>query len=583
MPQECNQYSKLAAFVSRAFSLVDGTENQWAHDYLLGYSPSSSLRLFSNPSSVGKAVVSRSVDTVHALPPGRMTVAVEGKHSFDAVLVPELHENGLCVGALVSRFTRVAPMAESLGDPTDATKYVNIDAISLLTSRFSELSMHPHFCSTGRFVRNEANGNILIVMHSSDPPNVGLGQTQVLYVEQISTTRRVRTYFLCDTDVFCTGRYAESVRKYYAYEDWRFCPVCRSSPSANCSCKMSQKDMAYDFNVFGSVETFISDYMGIADVTVALEVTNPKRISDSSLYASLSDTLLNTLARAEPGSSTYTDYMSVRCMSNVHTKRSFPGHRDSCHDDIVSSLISFAVQDFLKQRNLGEDSLFMSTPYRQIAAGIDQMEDSDAMAQTAEPQMSGIWDNVLDSETDARSNAGHVLGLDMSPLQSSSGQDESFETNRVSGSLSSGLDDSSAAHASLGIGQETPFSGEPGLQSHLQHPPRHIDDDNSPWLNGVAGVSDEVSSLPAPAEQFRRRRRSRGLDVDCEEMSTREMQRKLRNRESAAKANAKKKAFVDDLKRGIQDAKDMAAALNARHIELVKENMALRRQLMRQL
>lgn len=400
-----------------------------------------------------------------------------------------------------------------------------------------------------RWVRNELDGTLLIVKHTPDSPNGAPGGTQVMFLEHLSSTRRLRLYFHCDTAIFKQGRILDSVRACVTNTEARHCPICMQAPGANCSCKLVLIPPNFAFDYHGcaaAMQSQSGSYLGQAGITISLRKKLPPDAPPA--------------ARMDPNRPRR--YVSAPLISSLETTSFCRSRCDATHDALAELLLNFAVQTSLKEANPSRTAL----PVPATRADDDDEEeddggDGDVVVAPETPSFSpgsardaagdttagssaasvGSMGHLTDDEmlsfpappfaqsTDGEGGTAAALSSIMSDTPGSAAMDMTSSTDFVASCLL--LDDYkpleplSLANASGADGE--PFATIGGLEDlALNAAPSG----QSPPVGAAAATEvtpSDASSVDASTEsqqQFRRQQKARG--VTDEELAAREARRK---------------------------------------------------------
>lgn len=561
--------SAIAAHLATAFALVDTPPRAWARAFLLDDNPAATLAVLTNRAAAPFSVTSTSVDTAfETVPPADGREAFDSRFAFDALLVPSFSAAGLGVGVVVNRIVAVAaggmpaPGSDAKARCRFAAQVARGGGAPRLppTSGSGGVGDADYKYSLGKYVRDERNGTLLIVKHTGvGSGGSGTGGTQVMYLEHLSTTRRYRMYFHCDTAQFKAGKLVDSVLACVTNTEARHCPVCREGPGANCECRLELEPPKDPFDFRGSAKAMASqsgDYLGQAGITISLR---DKR------------------AEVPAGVEKPRRYVSAPLISSLRTASFSASRCDATHDALAAVLQNFAVQTSLSEASI------------------------DRGLSAAPPSVPGLLPPSLapvDSEEPGASPVEVPAGAGMQALGQIGSEDGLAS---VGSAVPDQVTDFASALLNDGTGDCDPamvLPHEPTdmLDSYLlldqddrlDDPKLFVGELSGDSLNCTLkemastddsrGQSENASSSVPEAIAQRGKTGVRGKECANAEIAARELRRRTKNRESAARANARKKAMNDELKANIRDAQARAAALQARQTELLKENIGLRRE-----
>jgi hypothetical protein len=374
------------------------------------------------------------------------------------------------------------------------------------------------FC-TGRFVRDVRDSRAIVVIHENASSHRPPSQTNVWYSQPLTSTRFEYVHMSCDGPLFARGNIIESIRTCLRGRHVRFCPLCGGSPNLNCGCptpKCKAVD-AQDSPVACEVQYHRpSEYLG-----------NPKAV-------------VVVPRAAGPNAS----YFSASLVSNSRVATYMS--RDARHNELASLCQSFAVQLSLADRS----------PTLAIMPGAGGTGCSFATragtvndARSGEPWVTDV-SGVNNCEHDCN---GTLLDREGNAFDS-----------QILDCLQSGIESLEGGGRQLwdvgvevvGLPQEIETAG--GYRGRVNVPARY------------EGPASELGTLSGDM---------RGGGPQPDEKALRKMRKVLRNREAAARSNARRKERNVALRSNLADIRQQAAALRKKDAELRAENLALRRNL----
>lgn len=504
----------------------------------------------------------------------------DGNFAFDALLVPAYCAGGLSVGAFVNRLTWHDPRSSNYCQVMSCKESGGDGRVQERDCCQSDRAKAPrsYSYSIGRYVQSESSGALLILKYTDSLYQKGVPATEIMYMQNGSSTRRTRTYFQCSSKPYSCEDVVNFAQSCVSYEECRFCPVCRSSPNENCSCQLPlvRTSSLFDFlSAAKCIETHTGEFMGTAEIIArgycpAMDPHTSPRFNE----------MMNSISTdSDSVSDGYvSDYICATCISSVRNMSLTRRDRSNIHDTLTSALSSVAVHLSVSAGNPAKLT---------VPTGTDV---SGTVADNASRMLVSERKSVCSAAPSSVQQQDQEDTFDKNSLQNSSttpsGWKSTGETVQV---FSSGDLVSSSP-------QDPLRSDEYEIQEVMRSP-AHAKACGSSAVGlsstGYVGSSTDVQYDKASLEDSDRGTESKGAgscpsrrghtsDVSSETRAARECQRMLKNRASAARANARKKAFMDELKQSIKTAKDRAAALNARQLELVRENMQLRRRLLGQ-
>lgn len=214
--------------VDRALSILLGRpENAWAADFVFNVAkdPAGDLSMLTNPFPLANAVGASIRGDSSINSPSSSAVV-------DYVMIPAWSIGSVTVGVSVARISNfVSPIAE---EPSIVY-------------------------NMGRFVRDERSAEMLIVNTSLSDSNSAesrslekLPKCAIVYMRHDSSTERFHFFAGCDSNLFFTGKHAESVMFSESVLHYRICPICFASPYSSCNCSIPfQVPKTYlDFSAF---------------------------------------------------------------------------------------------------------------------------------------------------------------------------------------------------------------------------------------------------------------------------------------------------------------------------------------------
>jgi hypothetical protein len=348
--------------------------------------------------------------------------------------------------------------------------------------------------------------------------------------------------------MFKAGKFVDSVRFCITSVDARFCPLCDAPPNAQCGCKFPVLRPVHplDFSRNRSImSTFTGEYLGTTRATAVL----PSGVTDP-------------------------EYVSASLMSRMRVNGY--GRGDARHEEVSSLLCAFAIQlslaDASPARGLmpriplitaGTDNMDFTTP---AASSNESPEVDNTFAPvSAGPDFGTGVDLMFGAASSAPIHEDVVTSFSMDGLGMPSGAAIGF------GDLSPGLDFTAPGTSSTIPG------GLPG--SDVSRADEEVLDTAARSGSGSTGASISFDDGRNSLDEGRGFDHAPALPLNADEQALRNVRRRMKNREAAARSNARRKAKNDILKKGLTDAKQEAVELRRKEMLLREENLTLRRQI----
>jgi hypothetical protein len=413
--------------------------------------------------------------------------------------------------------------------------------------------------SVGRYVRDTDDGRLLIIKHLGPSDHGPPIRTVISFLDTSSSTRTKRILIFCDGPTFKTGNILDSIRHCVTAADSRFCPLCNAPPNAQCGCKLPSLRPAHplDFSRNHQImSTYTGEYLGTTRATFVIPTA-----AVGQQY--LSGSLLSS--------------MRVNCY----------GIGEPQHEDISAVLQAFAVQlaisDAMPTRGVmphvaqitaasEETECITPDPCSNDTSDMDSMFASlDAVVEAG--GSGSAMDFVLSS-----SSASQVTGAvpPLSPVPDVFRVSPGELDSRSSLSLGMGVFAPKAVAANATREIITSTAGSAGYAAPIlqtENRAHLATGRGEPVLLGLnTRRDDERTSLDAE-----HRREVGEPSTSADDQVLRGIRRKMKNREAAARSNARRKAKNDMLKKGLIDAKLSATELRRKETRLREENLALRR------
>lgn len=569
------QTAELRSLIDRVFAIVERRpEDAWARAFLLDDSPQATIQMLTNQAALPHAVTAICNSSCLELDDSHLG-ALDHTDVGEYMFVPSFSTGTLSVGAVVSRsFPDITSGCDQLSAPA-AFDCAHDGAVG-----------RQHVYSVGRFVREETTGSFLVLNNvKSSPSSSESPRLQLIFHEHKSSTRRDRIALTCDTETFRRGHIYESVLRCCVQYESRFCPVCKASFKDNCSCKLELRPPTHPFDFEGAclaMESHTGDFKASAGKAKLIVVCNDQKTRGFSRDAEM-DTF--RYHRSSPLSSfsspgTSKQYLTVPLVSRIRINGfacvSSGLHGDEVsrnHQKLSSLLQSFAVQLSLSSSSPSKLSLpsFPSGCQNKLNNPIDHpMASSNAVKHGANPLPAREVSNENVVDIDCSSNQSHQL------LPFSSGELSHF----LSFLDPSQIAQQDGTSCPVPVSSVVPdaarqFGSDLGMSSSS--------DDSLPLFQ--AAQSNASSNASTELDQrgtqpYAVHATKKNSDFDASDLVTaRELRRKLKNRASAARSNARRKALNEEMKAKLKDARDRVAYLRERQTQLVDENAKIRKRL----
>jgi hypothetical protein len=561
---------------------------------VLDQSPQAAVAMLTNAAALPHAITADSADTLFE---------TDGAHSglfdalvrYDGLFVPAFSAGSLAVGVVVDRVAcRGGAVCATLCDtnrailsncshpyPAGASAQMPNNNPSVSTGggtgadtgcsrgTFSSIrhqslptmdSVATPLFSIGRYVRDTQDGRLLIVKHLGSSDHGPPIRTVISYLDTTSTTRSERILIFCDGPTFKTGNLVDSIRHCTRANDSRFCPLCDAPPNAQCGCKLPSCRPAHplDFSLNRQIMSiYTGDFLGTTHATFVM-----------------------------PTAPAGQQYVSGSLLSSMRVNGY--GIGDVRHDEISSILQAFAVQlsisDAMPTRGV------MPRAARITAA----TEETECITPDACSDETSDMDNIFASLDAVVEGSGSAMDftlcgfstpqvVDAVPLYAPVPDVLSVSAGEVDDCSSPSLGIEStvpkmvAANTTRAILTSTEGSSCDNVSNLRTEDRAHVANECGGLVS--LGVNpfcdDERTSLQGEQQGVEAREPSTSAD----DQALRGIKRKMKNREAAARSNARRKAKNDMLKKGLADAKQSATELRRKETRLREENLALRRRM----
>jgi hypothetical protein len=419
----------------------------------------------------------------------------------------------------------------------------------------------------GRFIRDEnTSETLIIVVGGNDIP--WEQQVRVWYVNYRSSTERYMFHAICERNAFLDSRFEESVLFSTHDLQARQCSVCGRPPSATCGCPLLRKvpRTPLDFSAF-SQNGLSRFHAGTFD---KIRKTYGRSLLLSALPA---DGIHWNLSGPEIMSALRSSFVA----SEKHARDSLMA---GVNIDDASVLQSLAVQSSLGRLSLMQSSLPLCPPYSQSCLATPDPDDEAETASQIIAQLfsetvhdTGTKDENPDVAAETHSNAL------VSQCLLQGGTDETFQSN---------LSTSGTRGASAGVDVKRSSCGT--LLGHdfgQEFRPESVAARDSAFAKNSSSVEDEVN---VSGDDFRIRISFEKLDArrsdansstfpsSHNEILDRKATRQKKNREAAARSNAKRRAYLQALKKDLEDVHRRVRSLQDKEFELRESNTVLKDQ-----
>jgi hypothetical protein len=515
----------------RAFAVVDESlpNRQWAREFLLDQSPQAAAQMLTNPATLPHGVWASQAD---------MLFDTDGGHSgmfnaydrYESMYVPAFSAGALTVGVFMSRSAPTHRKDLNELPPCQWQFAPEAEPRSRLSPVFSQMASPSknsqlgvaasRLFSIGRYVLDAASGRILVVSHHKSLARDIPTSTHVFYIYSQSTTRSERIRLTCDGALFAAGALLDSVRYCATKNESRFCPICGTPPGRNdCACKLPMRKSAHPFDFSGDVlamTRYLGEFLGTSSVISAASSGPCAPSSPSSLGRAF-------LTASMLVSSTRIDGFCAK---------------DPRHIDLTALFQAFAVQV----------STSDMSPGLSVMPGAAQTASATSLPYCQDPVI----------------NRSEVLSISAPHLEQCAGLSCNVHAENLT-------NDSNSLNATLGAEVVDETVDLPAESDHSVNVSVALVD--SPG-NAYAGLPCGASIIVSNS-----RPGSRDQEGDLLPDSTvvREARRRLKNREAAARSNARRRERNAALKNELSEAVRKASELRRIEAMLRSENIALRR------
>jgi hypothetical protein len=552
---------EISSRLRKALSIVlDRPQNAWARDFILrpGEDPAGDVSMLSNPVHLAHAIVFRArhvgMRSPRAPPHARLQFGEHGlpraercSATTENVLIPAWTVGHITVGTFVRR--------ESDGLSSETAPRVR------MTVRL------------GRFVRDESTSETLIVAVSNDDCPWAR-QVLVWFVTYPSSTTRYQFQATCEKNTFVASRYDQSVLV-SAYDiSVRACSVCGSPPAMACGCPIFGllPRSPLDFSAF--TQNGLSTYHGgTYEKTI-------KTFGRSSIYrASVVHGLHLNLSGAQIQDALSSSFVS----SEKHSRDSYVA---GLNVEYARTLQSVGIQRALNGLNIARTVMPHPPPNPDSSSGF---KDNDTVSETASQivdhlfrdahPLTGIEEQKGDDAEDMPCNVttGHH-SVHPQQLAISDVSNGASRVNTVSAGARGDYRASSCLTSSGPVvhtdGRSAPeiFAASGFAIGHFSS---SVEDEGD--VSVEMGVSVSNDDVPAPTAPIFAEVKD-AVPSSPQGVFDRKALRRMRNREAAARSNAKRRAYLQSLKRDLEDAHGRATMLREQEASLREGNIILKDQ-----
>jgi hypothetical protein len=500
----------------RACALLDESpERAWAREFVFDSSPHVAAQMLTNPTTIPYASSINYVDTNMELD-GKSGGAFDSMNHFDGIFVPTFHAEDLIVGVAATR---------KAASPGGVFERIREEAEAGHTDGTSPTArqMAPYTFASGRYVRHVHDGRFLMLGHEEPSTRESPSLTFLSCIMPVASTRVEYIFMIFDGETFRKGNIVDAVRFCVQGSRARFCPSCGAPPSAACGCKLPMHKPAHSLDFSRNPESmscYPGSYLGSISVIAAF----------------------SHISRGPSGASEMgLTYSATSLVSNMNV-RGFVSS-DSQHNELASLFQSFTVQLSISDRS----------PTLAIMPAADGSSN----------RPGGDTDEGDHDASEERTPGGGPDGFRSTPCLEAACVGKS---RLRPGALKAEFTETPGPRTRNSLIQVQIGGGAQKFHRFETHEPSIIQYCASSGMDRAetsAGLEQREQALRAPSE----------------EVDAREMQRKLRNRESATRSNARRKERNAARRKGLAKATQQASELREREITLRAENTDLRRQL----
>jgi hypothetical protein len=534
-------------------------QNFWAHDFLLrpGEDPPGDLSMLSNPVQLRHSIVMYSMHLIMRSPQAPPhTRTHDGPHglaqpessvSMDSVLIPAWTVGDVTVGAFIQR------------ENTLLSQNGTASVKSMLR--------------VGRFIRDESTSETLIIAVGSDDIPWER-QVRLWYVKYQSSTKRYQFHAVCERNAFMDSRFEESVLFSTYDRQTRQCCVCGGPPFVACGCPLFRQvpRTPLDFSAFsrnalsrfhaGTFPKIRKTYGRSSMFSTLVADSMHWSMPGSEILAALRSSFIADDKLATDSLMAVVNIDDARALQSLGVQRSVrrlnltqaslssrPPYLQPCRvtpetderaetaSQIIEELFSEPVHD---TRAFGENADGASEPCSN--ALVPQYSFADGTDDAVLSKLSACGSHVASNGVDIKSSTcGTLLGHGHDFVQ-----DEQFKPESVA------IIDSAFAKNSSSVEDEVNISG---------------DDSGNLVLNEIPDASARLATAKFPT-----------LSPSHCVVLDRKALRQKRNREAASRSNAKRRAYLQALKKDLEDVHGRVRSLRDRECELREFNVVLKDQ-----
>jgi Basic region leucine zipper len=556
--------------IAVAFSLVEEKlESSWARKFLLDHSPSGTVQMMTNPAALADSVTMSVSDCCYSssntIARGSADQAGIYDHEIgiDVIIVPTFSSGELSVGMIATTVRDVSVLPSTSLPSADVAP------------------------STGRVVRNDATGEMIVVKSTAPTsPNLS-GEIQVMHLRHVSTRYRERRSLVCDPTLFGAGHLEESVLMASHCIESRHCPKCGASPATPCACQYSAvtSQHSVDFaNNFNAVSSHFGTFRGSTTSTVVAHGEAPvsREVGENVHQVSSFSGILHDAAPRHSRLTVSKSYVHVPLMSHVRIEGWSARTPASIN---ARSRVSAVLQSLALHLHASPK------PLPEKVTGEMTLLDRHQIHSPPRSNGNGMW--IPECGTRCAGDAENVSHLD-------SRSECTFVRNQIGDGA-----DAICTDDTVFIADSLLELGSPGVSLHSARHDLDIGDGGGLSMlpdevpTAIASVSASVSDLVSDSASLMCRgdhtslplsrarvpfvpgKRRSTKAIDEEELAARCEERRNRNRLAAARSNARRKQRSDGLKGAITSDRERIAQLEARRESLETENVSIRWKLAR--
>jgi hypothetical protein len=423
----------------------------------------------------------------------------------------------------------------------------------------------------GRFIRDDSTNETLILATS----NEGYGwarQITLVYVKYPSSTIRYRLQATCEKSAFLAGRFEESVLVSAHDIQLYTCSVCGSPSSSACGCVLSQTvpRSPLDFSAFS--RNCLSKFrMGSHEKIV-------KTYGRSSIYGS---SVVHALRLHVPE-------QEIRRAISSHfvagEKRTNDSYMAGVNVPAASVLQGLGIQSSLGKAKISRFAMPSTPPRAEAVPPAEVCPDYDNTSQTASLIVQDLFRHVLPCTEDSedaraceRSDQGHGPAAGLEDLLAS-GQNNALTVGTIRNHADRDGFDVQFENVELDVSS----GREPTCNSLTRSGtgPNYATSSAEDTIGLAVYNRGGRASSPDGGVTKRGRvvDRKKPVPILAQDEIERRAIRQTRNREAAARSNARRKAHLQTLKMDLEDAHKRVQTLLGKEAELRAGNVALKDQ-----